>query len=41
MAPNPCGSVGPGSWSWHEAQYRHGLRNDGSTRLIVYEIDWR
>ena len=35
------GGSGPGRWSWHEAQYRHALRNDGSTRLIVYEIEWR
>jgi hypothetical protein len=35
------GGSGPGSWSWHQAQYRHVLRNEGSTRLIVYEIDWR
>jgi hypothetical protein len=39
--PRASGGKGPGSWSWHEAQYRHGLRNDGSTQLIVYEIDWR
>jgi quercetin dioxygenase-like cupin family protein len=35
------GGDGAGEWSWHEAQYRHVLRNDGPTRLIVYEIEWR
>jgi quercetin dioxygenase-like cupin family protein len=39
--PRTRGGKGAGNWSWHEAQYRHGLRNDGSTQLIVYEIDWR
>ncbi|HEX5574453.1 MAG TPA: hypothetical protein VFX42_01165 [Gemmatimonadales bacterium] len=39
--PRARGGKGGGSWSWHEAQYRHELRNDGSTQLIVYEIDWR
>jgi quercetin dioxygenase-like cupin family protein len=39
--PRARGGSGPGSWSWHEAQYRHVLRNDGSTRLIVYEVEWR
>lgn len=39
--PVARGGSGAGRWSWHEAQYRHGLRNDGPTQLIVYEIDWR
>jgi hypothetical protein len=39
--PRARGEKGAGSWSWHEAQYRHVLRNDGFTRLIIYEIDWR
>jgi quercetin dioxygenase-like cupin family protein len=39
--PRARGGSGAGSWSWHEAQYRHELRNNGSSRLIVYEIDWR
>ena len=41
IRPRAQGGNGPGSWSWHEAQYRHVLRNDGPTQLIVYEIEWR
>lgn len=39
--PRAKGGTGAGTWSWREAGYRHVLRNDGPTRLIVYEIDWR
>jgi predicted metal-dependent enzyme (double-stranded beta helix superfamily) len=39
--PRAKGGAGTGSWSWRGAQYRHVLRNDGSTPLIIYEIDWR
>jgi hypothetical protein len=35
------GGSGAGSWSWREAAGAHVLRNDGATRLIIYEIDWR
>lgn len=35
------GGTGAGSWSWRDAPDRHVLRNDGPTRLIIYEIDWR
>lgn len=35
------GGTGAGSWSWREGASRHVLRNDGATRLVVYEIDWR
>ena len=35
------GGSGAGSWSWREAAGAHVLRNDGVTRLIIYEIDWR
>ena len=35
------GRTGAGSWSWREGAGRHVLRNDGATRLVVYEIDWR
>jgi quercetin dioxygenase-like cupin family protein len=40
-APRARDGTDAGSWSWRGAQYRHVLRNDGSTRLIIYEIDWR
>jgi hypothetical protein len=40
-SPQARGGTGAGSWSWREALHRHVLRNDGSTRLIIYEIDWR
>jgi hypothetical protein len=39
--PKAKGGTDLGSWSWRGAQYRHVLRNDGTTSLIVYEIDWR
>lgn len=40
-SPEASGGAGAGSWSWREARYRHVLRNEGSTPLVVYEIDWR
>jgi quercetin dioxygenase-like cupin family protein len=40
-SPKAKGGAGAGTWSWREAGYRHVLRNDGPTRMIVYEIDWR
>jgi len=40
-SPQARGGGGAGSWSWREAPYRHVLRNDGSTPLVAYEIDWR
>jgi quercetin dioxygenase-like cupin family protein len=40
-APHAEAGTGAGSWSWRGAGYRHVLRNDGPTRLIIYEIDWR
>jgi quercetin dioxygenase-like cupin family protein len=40
-SPRARGGTGPGTWSWREAPHRHVLRNDGPTRMIVYEIDWR
>jgi quercetin dioxygenase-like cupin family protein len=39
--PHARGGAGAGSWSWREGPYRHRLRNDGETTLVVYEIDWR
>ena len=39
--PRAHGGSGAGSWSWREGPYRHRLRNAGSRKLIVYEIDWR
>ena len=39
--PRAHGGTGAGSWSWREGPYRHRLRNAGSTKLVVYEIDWR
>jgi quercetin dioxygenase-like cupin family protein len=39
--PHARGGVGAGSWSWREGPYRHRLRNDGRSKLVVYEIDWR
>jgi hypothetical protein len=39
--PHARGGSGAGSWSWREGPYRHRLRNSGTTRLVVYEIDWR
>ena len=39
--PRAHGGSGPGSWSWREGPYRHRLRNAGSRKLVVYEIDWR
>lgn len=38
-SPRARGGSGAGSWSWREAPYRHVLRNDGPTPLVVYEID--
>jgi quercetin dioxygenase-like cupin family protein len=35
------GGSGAGSWSWHEEPGPHALRNDGHTRVIIYEVDWR
>jgi quercetin dioxygenase-like cupin family protein len=35
------GGTGAGSWSWREPAEPHVLRNGGTTRLIIYEIDWR
>ena len=35
------GGTGAGSWSWRETAGPHVLRNQGSTPLIIYEIDWR
>jgi hypothetical protein len=35
------GGSGAGSWSWREEPYRHQLRNNGTTKIEVYEIDWR
>jgi quercetin dioxygenase-like cupin family protein len=35
------GGTGAGSWSWRESAEPHVLRNGGTTRLIIYEIDWR
>jgi quercetin dioxygenase-like cupin family protein len=35
------GGAGAGSWSWREGPYRHRLLNGGTTKLVVYEIDWR
>jgi hypothetical protein len=35
------GGTGAGSWSWREELDRHVLRNDGSTSLLIFEIDWR
>jgi quercetin dioxygenase-like cupin family protein len=40
-SPQAKGGTGAGSWSWRKAPYRHVLRNDGPTRLVIYEIDWR
>jgi hypothetical protein len=40
-SPQARGGTGAGSWSWREAAGRHVLRNDGSRRLVIYEIDWR
>ena len=39
--PHARGGSGAGGWSWREGAYRHQLRNTGSARLVVYEIDWR
>lgn len=39
--PHARGGSGAGSWSWREGPYRHRLRNSGTTKLVVYEIDWR
>jgi hypothetical protein len=39
--PRARGGSSAGSWSWHDAQYRHVLQNQGTTPLIVYELDWR
>jgi len=39
--PHARGGRGAGSWSWREGPYRHRLRNAGSRKLVVYEIDWR
>ena len=39
--PRARGGSGAGSWSWREGPYRHRLRNAGSRKLVVYEIDWR
>jgi len=39
--PHARGGSGAGSWRWREGPYRHRLRNDGKTRLVVFEIDWR
>jgi hypothetical protein len=39
--PEAKGGSGAGSWSWHGGQYRHVLRNEGPTRMVLYEIDWR
>ncbi len=39
--PRAHGGSGAGSWSWREGPYRHRLRNAGSRKLVVYEIDWR
>jgi quercetin dioxygenase-like cupin family protein len=39
--PRSSGGSGAGSWSWREAPYRHVLRNDGPTPMVIYEIDWR
>jgi predicted metal-dependent enzyme (double-stranded beta helix superfamily) len=35
------GGTGAGSWSWREAPGRHVLVNPGSSRILIYEIDWR
>jgi|GEM_PF-580075 len=35
------GGSGAGSWSWREPAEPHVLRNGGTTRLIIYEIDGR
>jgi quercetin dioxygenase-like cupin family protein len=40
-SPQARGGTGAGSWSWREAPYRHVLRNDGPTPVVIYEIDWR
>jgi hypothetical protein len=39
--PHARGGSGAGSWSWRDGPYRHRLRNNGSTKLEAYEIDWR
>jgi hypothetical protein len=39
--PHARDGRGAGSWSWREGPYRHRLRNAGSRKLVVYEIDWR
>ena len=36
-----AGGTDAGSWSWREPAEPHVLRNGGTTRLIIYEIDWR
>lgn len=40
-SPRARGGTGGGSWTWREAADRHLLRNEGSTRMVIYEIDWR
>ena len=39
--PRARGGSGAGSWSWRDTAGPHVLRNDGATRLVVYEVDWR
>ncbi|HKU62362.1 MAG TPA: hypothetical protein VJQ44_14145 [Gemmatimonadales bacterium] len=34
------GGRGAGSWSWRDGPARHRLRNAGTQKLVVYEIDW-
>ena len=35
------GGSGEGGWYWHAPGLHHTIRNDGPTRMIVYELDWR
>ena len=39
--PRARGGKGAGSWSWRETPGRHVLRNEGSTDIVIYELDWR